>query len=369
MDSSGRSVVQTVVKRDAGNSCQQSQPCGEETATTPRLPPLSSRLAHTRAVVSLDGSRCIVIIDTGADVSLVSARMLRPGVKYQPWSERDGGITGIAQQGIAVLGRALLEVCLGPVRALAPFIVALGVEFDAILSVDVLYEHEISVNLAQHCLVFETHDGMTVPLVGHHRRFKHACSLTHDVALYPGVSALVRLDCDRPGRDIGLSPTPEVYPIVAQNNRELGLAVPEQLSTGLIEICCTADHPLYFPAGGRVAKVQDCSCISRGPQAAIDMLSASDTGEPSAHVWAEATGSTAAGMASGPGKTEVRQLDQSGAQESDRVTNGELQGGAQSDKGDQFEERTRSPDKDPDRGTPGPCPQTQTELRPRPQRS
>ena len=83
-------------------------------------------------MVSLDGSRCIVIIDTGADVSLVSARILRPGVKYLPCSERARRITGFAQQGIAAVRRAVLEVRLGPVRALPPFLVALGVGVDAL---------------------------------------------------------------------------------------------------------------------------------------------------------------------------------------------------------------------------------------------
>ena len=166
----------------------------------PRLPPPDFRPAHTRAVASLDGSRCIAIIDTGADASFVSARMLRPGAKYWPWSGRDGRTTGFAQQGIAVLGRTVLEAHLGPVMGLTPFVVALGVGFDAILGVDFLYEHESSFNLAQHCLVFEAHDGLIVTLVGHHPRFKHAGALTHDVTLYPGGRALVRFACDRPGR-------------------------------------------------------------------------------------------------------------------------------------------------------------------------
>ena len=99
-----------VVKPHAEDTQQRSRPCGKEVDSTPRLPPPDSRPAHTRAVVSLDGSRCIVIIDTGADVSLVSARMSRPGVKYLPWSERDGRIRGVAQQGIGILGAAVLEV-------------------------------------------------------------------------------------------------------------------------------------------------------------------------------------------------------------------------------------------------------------------
>ena len=151
----------------------------------PRLPPQDYRPAHTQAA-SLDGSRCIVIIDTGADGSFVSACALRPGVKYVPWSERDGRITGLAQQGVTILGRVVLKIQLGPVQALTPFLVALGVGFDAILGADFLYVHGISVNWAQHCLVFEAHDGLIVPLVGHHPRFKHACALTHDVSLRPG---------------------------------------------------------------------------------------------------------------------------------------------------------------------------------------
>ena len=130
------------------------------------------------------------------NISLVSARVLRPGINYVPLSERAGRITGPAQQGIAILGRAVLEVQLGPVRA---HVVPLGVGFDAILGVDFLYEHGTSANLVQHCLAVEAHDGMIVPLVGHHPRFKHACALTHDLALYPGGRALVRFACGRPG--------------------------------------------------------------------------------------------------------------------------------------------------------------------------
>ena len=113
---------------------------------------------------------------------------------------------------------------LGPARALTPFLVALGVGFGAILGVNFLYEHGISLNLVQHSLVFEAHDGMTVPLIGHHPRFKHACALTHDAALYPGGRALVRFACDRPGRRIVPSRAPKVYLVAARIDRpELGI--------------------------------------------------------------------------------------------------------------------------------------------------
>ena len=181
-----------IVGWDVGNAAQVRAPKEDARPPMPRLSPQDCRPAHTRAVASLDGPRCIVIVDTGADVSLVAARALHPGVKYLPWSERDGRITGVAQQGATILGRVLLKVQLRPVRALTPFLVALGVGFDAILGVDFLYEHGISVNLAQHCLVVEAHDGLIVPLVGHHPRVEHACALAHDVSLRLGARALVR---------------------------------------------------------------------------------------------------------------------------------------------------------------------------------
>ena len=272
-----------VVKRDAEDTQQRSRSRGEEIEPTPRLPPPDFRPAHARAVASFDASRCIVIIDTGADDSLVSARMLRFGVKHLPWSERDGRITGVAQQGIAVLRRAVLEVQLGPVRALTPFVVALGVGFDAILGVGFLYEHGISVNLAQHCLVFEADDGLIVPLVGHQPRFKHVCLY---VALYPGELALVRFACECPGRRIGPQRALDVYLIAARKDQKLGLVVLEQLTTGLIEIQSTADYSLYLPAGWEVAKVRDCHFVPHGPprlvpcqqRVVVNVLSASGTG-------------------------------------------------------------------------------------------
>ena len=87
-------------------------------------------------MASLDEWRCVVIVNTGADVSLVSARVLGPGVKYLPWSERDGRITEVAQQGVTILGSVVRKVQLDPVWSLTPFLVALGVGFDAILGVD-----------------------------------------------------------------------------------------------------------------------------------------------------------------------------------------------------------------------------------------
>ena len=83
------------------------------------------------------------------------------------------------------------------------------------------------------------------------------------MALYPGGRALVRFACDRPGRGIAPSRVPEDYLIATRKDRKLGLMVPEQLTTRLIEIQSTADHPLYLPAGWEVAKLRDCHCSPR----------------------------------------------------------------------------------------------------------
>ena len=343
-----------VVKRDAEDTQQRSKSCGEEVESTPRLPPADPRPAHTQAMVSLDGSRCIVIIDMCADVSLASARMLRPGVKYVPWSERDGGITGVALQGIAILGCAVLEVHLGQVRALTPFVVALGVGFDATLGADFFYGHGISVTLSQHWLVFKAHDGLIVPLVGHHPRFKHSCALAHDVALCPGGRALVRFACDRPGRGIGPSRTPEVSFIAERKNRKLGFMVSEQLTTGLLEIQSTADHPLYLPAGWEVTKVQDCHFVPRGPprlvsgqrRVAINVVSASGAGESLATPSDKAQGSTAADTTPGPWEVGGQQLDRSGDSRSDRTATGEMLEDTPRNREMHCAERARTPDRD-----------------------
>ena len=276
-----------VVRRDTADTQQFPGSSGGASKSTRRLFSQDFRPAHTRAVALLDGSRCTVIIDTGADVSLVSACVLRPGAKYLAWSERDGRITGVAQQGIAILEFVVSEVRLGPVRALTPLVVALGVGFDAILGVDFLHEHGISVNLAQHCLVFEAQDGLIVPLVGHHPRFKHACALTYDVALYPRGCALVPCACEPSERRVGPPRAHEVCLIAARSDQKLGLVVPEQLTTGFIEVQSAADCPLYLPAGWEVAKVRDCPFVPYGPprlvlrqqRIVVNLVSADRAGE------------------------------------------------------------------------------------------
>lgn len=92
---------------------------------------------------------------------------------------------------------------MGLISTLIPFIFALGVGLDAILGVDFLNEHEVCVTRWRRCFLFDAHEGMPASLVGHTPTFRHACAVTHDVALYPGGKAFVRIDCPRSGGEIG----------------------------------------------------------------------------------------------------------------------------------------------------------------------
>ena len=144
----------------------------------------------------------------------------------------------------------------------------------------------------------------------------------------------MRLACDRPGRRIASSRAPEVYLVAARKHRKLGLMVPGQLTTGLIEIQSTADHPLYLPAGWEVAKGRDCHFAPGGlprlvlcqRQVVGNVVSASGAGESLAPLRGEALGSTAADTTSGPWKAGRQRLDRSRYLRSDRTATGELSG-------------------------------------------
>ncbi|KAL8441396.1 hypothetical protein Emag_007211 [Eimeria magna] len=105
---------------------------------------------HTRAWATVDGVRCEVIIDRGADLSLISADVLKPHRSYQPWAPASDCVTGVNNHTLQVLGRVALEIRVGPLKTTAPFFVVPGVAFAALLGVDFLYEHEIAVSLARH---------------------------------------------------------------------------------------------------------------------------------------------------------------------------------------------------------------------------
>ncbi|KAL8440676.1 hypothetical protein Emag_007831 [Eimeria magna] len=109
--------------------------------TPPRTP---NAPTHTRSWAAIDGIRCEAIIDTGADLSLISADVLRPHRCYQPGAPAHGSVTGVNNHTLQVLGRVALDVRLGPLKTTAPFFVVPGVAFAALLGVDFLYEHGIA---------------------------------------------------------------------------------------------------------------------------------------------------------------------------------------------------------------------------------
>ena len=56
-----------------------------------------------------------------------------------------------------------------------------------------------------------------------------------------------------------------MFLIAARKDHQLGLVIPEQLSSRVIEIQSAADYFLHLPAGGAVAKMHDCQFAFYGP--------------------------------------------------------------------------------------------------------
>ena len=56
------------------------------------------------------------------------------------------------------------------------------------------------------------------------------------------------------GERLCLRGVPEVYLIAARKDHRLGLVIPEQLSSGVVEIQSAADYPLHLPAGWAQAR-------------------------------------------------------------------------------------------------------------------
>ena len=90
--------------------------------------------------------------------------------------------------------------------------------------------------------------------------------------------------------------------VAARIDQKLRLVVPEQLTTGLIEIQSAADYPLYLPTGWKVAKGRDCHFIPYGPprlmprqqRFVVNLVAADGAGEPPALEYGGSPGSTAA---------------------------------------------------------------------------
>ncbi|KAL8425993.1 hypothetical protein ACSSS7_008265 [Eimeria intestinalis] len=225
-------------------------------ARSHRIPPAPFRPTHARALATIDGARCEVIIDTGADISLVSDTLLKPHRTYRPWTAADGRVTGVDNAALSILGRVALEVRLGPLKTMAPFVVVVGPSLPALLGVDFLYAHEISVNLAQHTLIFEGLERQLHPLLGPNPRYVHMCTLARDVRLPPRSRILAPAICPPPP-PAAASAAPAASPALLVGPRKdpgVGLFIPEQLSAGMVELCSYSDDPLYLPLGWPLAR-------------------------------------------------------------------------------------------------------------------
>lgn len=146
--------------------------------------------SHMRMMVKLNGHRVMAIIDTGADISLVSSALLTVDDKCVPWTNKDGHVMHARQGALDFAGKVALAVELGPVDAMASFVIADGVNLNVILSTDFVYEQGIAVSSSRHAIIFEHHDNAVFPLVG---RNPNAWLLQHDVILLPGTSAKVKV--------------------------------------------------------------------------------------------------------------------------------------------------------------------------------
>ena len=166
--------------------------------------------------------------------------------------------------------------------------------------------------------------------------------------------ALVRFPCERSRRGIAPSRTPEVYLIAARRGPSLALVVPEHLTTGLIEVQSTAEHPLYLPATWEVTTVQDCHFVPRGlPRlalgqrlVAINVVYASGAGESLATPRDTAQNSAAADTTSSPWEVGEQQLDRRGDSRPDRTAAGDMLEDTPRNRGMHCTERTRTPGRD-----------------------
>ena len=97
------------------------------------LPSVLFAGGHLRALATVDGRRCVAVADTGADISVVSQNFLLPGKNYNTWDEDTVTLKGVGGASVEVIGRVALEVDIGPVHTLAPFMVVVATNLQVTL--------------------------------------------------------------------------------------------------------------------------------------------------------------------------------------------------------------------------------------------
>lgn len=224
----------------------------------PPLPPSSFAVRHLRAIVYVNGVRLEAVVDTGADISLISAHALPAGVAVRPWTPQDGHIYGVAHQNVTVLGRVVVQLRMGPLTERVPLLVVLGVAFDAILGVDFLCEYDIAIQPLRHHLILQGHADAVYPLLGPSPQFTHAGRLSHEVAIFPNARMMARVCVNGPA---GMT-----YFVARCWDKSLGLFVPDQAVKTNVELRNFSDNLIYLPQGwplGRFLPLQEA--VSKGP--------------------------------------------------------------------------------------------------------
>ena len=120
---------------------------------------------HLRAIGYVGGKRRVIVIDTGADISMLSQASVTDCSKIRPLQKLDGNVTGVGGKSV-LLGIVIEEVKLGPVTAQCEFYVCIDPGFEVILGANFVYSHMLGVSPTMHSIVCENHNGALVPLLG-----------------------------------------------------------------------------------------------------------------------------------------------------------------------------------------------------------
>lgn len=227
---------------------------------------------HLRTIGYVDGQRKVLIIDTGADVSLLGKGCIQDSTKIQKLDRIDGQVSGIGGPG-DVAGKIIAEVKVGPVKARWEFYVCLEPGFEVILGANFIYSHMMGLSPSMHSLVCEGHDGALIPLLGTCPVAEHSCRVREDVVLSYGTNFVPIIMCRTPPPPDGkITKADQLLPEFEEDDEkeggafdgvvpqieipELKLSIPAQLTRngGYIAAEYWGSSPMYLAAGWIINK-------------------------------------------------------------------------------------------------------------------
>ena len=146
-----------------------------------------------------------------------------------------------------------------------------------------------------------------------------------------------------------------MYLIAARKDQQLALVIPEQLSSGVIEIQSAADYPLHLPAGWAVAKLQDGQFASFGSprliprprRVVVNLVTTSEAGKISWPRFDGPFGSAAADGGPEPKGAEESSPGQDAGLRSTAASQAECLSDTLGGRKASPAERARSPDREP----------------------